>query len=71
MGGGTFKKYQFPGTSAADEQDPPRVCDLEFIGHGGRGRGRVEKSRVWGRARGGDARSRVRVRANQNPSDIW
>lgn len=69
MGGGTFKEYQFPGTSAADEQDPPRVCDLEFIGHGGRGR--VEKSRVWGRARGGDARSRVRVRYQQNPSDIW
>lgn len=47
--GSTFKEYQFPGTSAADKQDPPWVRDLEFIGHGGRGgAGRVEESRVWG-----------------------
>lgn len=73
--GSTFKEYQFPGTSAADEQDPPRVRDLEFIGHGGRGgAGRLEESRVWGGGGGGcgsgDARARVRVPQHRNPSDI-
>lgn len=42
--GSTFKKYQFPGTSAADEQDPPRVRNFEFIGHGGRDAGGEESS---------------------------